>query len=78
MDLVGHLRWRKAIDAYADGELNPQLLAGMAAHVRRCWRCSRDVELTGMIKASLRQRRRAVPLPVARLRRFATQLIETS
>jgi anti-sigma factor RsiW len=73
---IGHRRWRKAIDAYVDGELDPDVRAQVAAHVRRCWWCSEDVELTGMIKASLRQRRRVIPLSVARLRRFATRVSE--
>jgi len=67
-----HRRWRRAGEAFADGELSPSLRGPVQTHLRECWGCSENVELQRMMKASLRrQAARLVPMETARLRRFA-------
>lgn len=39
-----HQRWRRSIDAYADGELAPATARKFEAHLGRCAACAADVE----------------------------------
>jgi anti-sigma factor RsiW len=74
MSPLTHRRMRRAVTAYLDGELDATDAHAVAAHLRECWACSGDAEVTRMIKRSLRNRRCDDFLAVVRLRRFAARL----
>jgi anti-sigma factor RsiW len=74
MNPLAHRRMRRAVTAHVGGELDPAAAAAVAAHLRECWPCSGDAELTRMITRSLRNRRDSDALAAIRLRRFATGL----
>jgi len=67
---------RRAVSAYVDGELDEQHSARVEAHLRECWGCSGDAELTRLVKRSLQNlgHRQRDTLAVVRLQRFATRL----
>ncbi len=71
-----HRRTKRLLSAYVDGELDPVAAAAVAAHLRECWGCSGDVEVTRTIKRSLRNQGDFDhdTLGTLRLRRFAEQL----
>ena len=70
-----HRRWRRAGEAFADGELSPSLRGPVQNHLQECWGCSENVELLRMVKASLRrQSARLTPMEIARLRRVAARV----
>jgi hypothetical protein len=71
-----HRHLARGIDAWIDAELDASAAAAVDAHVRDCWHCSSAVELTRLLKRSLRARRQREPsgVAVARLRRFAAGL----
>ncbi len=54
MSTWGHRRTKRLLSAYVDGELDPLATRAVAAHLRECWGCSGDVEVTRTIKRSLR------------------------
>ncbi|MEO7571609.1 MAG: zf-HC2 domain-containing protein [Acidimicrobiales bacterium] len=54
MSMWAHRRTKRLLSAYVDGELDSVASAAVAAHLRECWDCSGDVEVTRTIKRSLR------------------------
>ncbi len=75
MDLFGHLRWHKALDAYIDGELAGARREAVAHHLTRCRWCSDQAELLLGVKESLARRQVRLPsLVAARLRRWVARL----
>jgi len=76
MSTWAHRRTKRLLSAYVDGELDQDASATVAAHLRDCWGCSGDVEITRMVKRSLRNLgdRDRDALGALRLRRFTTQL----
>ena len=76
MSMWAHRRTKRLLSAYVDGELDRPASATVAAHLRDCWGCSGDVEITRMVKRSLRNLgdRERDALGALRLRRFTTQL----
>jgi anti-sigma factor RsiW len=67
---------RRAVEAYLDGELDPDDQAEAARHLSICWECSTAAETLRLIKRALRLRRDRTPSTVAerRLERFAASL----
>ncbi len=76
MHPVEHLRARRIVDAWVDGELDPGAAERVDRHVHRCPRCHAAADAARRIKQSLRRRANRAPRPVAasRLRRFAENL----
>ena len=76
MSKWAHRRTKRVLSAYVDGELDQAASGAVAAHLRECWGCSGDVEVTRMVKRSLRKLgdRDHDTLGTLRLRRFAAQL----
>lgn len=75
VDLFGHLRWHKLLDAYVDGELAGARREAVALHLGRCRWCSHQAELLLAVKESLTRRQVRLPsLVAARLRRWAAGL----
>jgi anti-sigma factor RsiW len=76
MSKWAHRRTKRLLSAYVDGELDQAPSAAFAAHLRKCWGCSGDVEVTRMVKRSLRNLGDGDhnTLGTLRLRRFAAQL----
>lgn len=76
MSKWAHRRIKRLVSAYVDGELDQAASGAVAAHLRECWGCSGDVEITRLVKRSLRNLgdRDHDTLGALRLRRFATQL----
>lgn len=56
MAKIDHLRYRRYVDAYVDGELHGSLAARVARHVDGCPMCGPDAEVTVRIKHSLARR----------------------
>ena len=50
-----HRRYRKAVDAWVDGELDAAAATSTAAHLRECWDCSSAAEIAKLVKHSLRR-----------------------
>ncbi|MBM9506246.1 anti-sigma factor family protein [Actinacidiphila acididurans] len=73
---VRHLRLRRCVGAYVDGELPPARRAELTAHLVRCWTCSGHAETLRLIKHSLGNGPVRAPsaLTEARLRRYAVRL----
>ena len=71
--LLAHLRIRRQIGAYLDGELQGALARAVADHLDECWDCNDAAHDLRLIRASLARRGRRSPpnLAVARLRRLA-------
>ena len=67
---------RRAVEAYVDGELGPDVATEVARHLSSCWECSTVAETLRLLKQALRQQRCKRPATVAehRLRRFAAEL----
>ena len=76
MSTWAHRRTKRLLSAYVDGELDPVATGAVAAHLRECWGCSGDVEVTRTIKRSLHLLgdRDHDTLGTLRLRHFAAQL----
>jgi anti-sigma factor RsiW len=74
--LLAHLRLRRAVGAYLDGELTPDAYDEVARHLSICWKCSIRAETLRLLKRALGQRSDWTPSSVAgrRLRRFAERL----
>ena len=68
---LDHLRYRRYIDAFVDGELNGELRSRVSGHVAVCPVCGRDAELTIHVKNSLARRRRYSERAAERVRRWA-------
>jgi predicted anti-sigma-YlaC factor YlaD len=74
-DLLAHHRLRRAVDAYLDGELPPDVHAAVAHHLSMCWRCSIAAETLRLLKRALSQQSdRTSSVGGRRLRCFAEQL----
>lgn len=75
MSAWAHRRTKRLLSAYVDGELEGAASATVAAHLRDCWGCSGDVEITRMVKRSIRNLgdRDHDMLGSLRLRRSAVQ-----
>jgi anti-sigma factor RsiW len=71
-----HHRYRRAVDPYADGELDRRAAQALADHLRECEGCSHDLTVVMAIKGSLRHLTGREPptLAATRLRRWATSL----
>lgn len=50
---LDHLRYRRYVDAFVDGELIGELRRRVSEHVAECPMCGRDAELTVHVKHSL-------------------------
>ncbi|WP_236242968.1 anti-sigma factor [Streptomyces sp. CC228A] len=50
-----HLRLRRSVGPYADGELTGAARARVAEHIARCWVCSGTLETLRLVKSSLRR-----------------------
>ncbi|MGH9245183.1 MAG: zf-HC2 domain-containing protein [Acidimicrobiales bacterium] len=76
MTRVAHRRMKRAVSAYVDGELDDAAAAAVAVHLRECWDCSGDADLTRMVKRSLGNLGDRLPdtLAAIRLQRFAARL----
>ena len=76
MNWLAHRRMQRAVTAFVDGELDAATAATVEEHLRDCFDCSGDAELTRMVKASLENLadRERDALTALRLRRFATGL----
>lgn len=76
MNWLAHRRMQRAVSAFVDSELDAAATAAVAAHLRVCWDCSGDAELTRMMKRSLHHlaHRDRDALAEVRLRRFAARL----
>jgi len=75
MNMVTHLRMRRLVSAYVDGELDDETARRVADHLRHCWRCSGDAELDEMVKRSLGNLAgRGDTMAALRLRRFIARL----
>jgi anti-sigma factor RsiW len=77
MRYAAHIRMRRAVDAYLDGEVPPSRAAVVESHLDECWGCSGYAETLRLMKRSLRRRRdrRPTQLTVARLRHWAERLV---
>jgi anti-sigma factor RsiW len=76
MDILGHRRHRRRLDAYVDGELDGHRTRSVAAHVADCWGCSDELHWRRLIKASTAAigDRGAADLTLARLQRWGRGL----
>ncbi len=76
MGLIRHLRVRRRLGAFADGELGATSARHVAVHVRECWTCGGELELLHLVRGALRQGRRSEPSPlqVRRLEHFVREL----
>lgn len=72
-----HGRISKAVDAWADAELDDARARSVAAHVQHCWDCSSAAQTARLVKRSLRRLRDREPpgLAAARPHRFAERLL---
>lgn len=73
---LSHRQFRRAISRFIDGELDDGTTQPLAAHIRKCDRCRRDLELQRAIKGALQRLADTEPpnLAVSRLRRWAASL----
>jgi anti-sigma factor RsiW len=56
---LDHLRYRRYLDAFIDGELDGELRQRVSDHVVECGMCGRDAVVTVHVKHSLARRSRA-------------------
>ena len=68
---LDHLRYRRYIDAFVDGELDGDSRSRVSGHVAVCPMCGRDAELTIHVKHSLARHRGFTERAVDRMRRWA-------
>ena len=68
---LDHLRYRRYVDAYVDGELHDDLRERVDGHVAMCPMCSRAADLTVHVKHSLARRRGMTERAAKRIRRWA-------
>lgn len=68
---LDHLRYRRYIDAFIDGELDGDLRNRVGDHVALCPMCDRDAGLTIHVKYSLACHRSLPERAADRLRRWA-------
>lgn len=80
MRAPSHRHLRRAVSAYADGELDDRAAQMVATHLLECDGCSHNLEMVLAIKDSLRRRANAEPPTLAgtRLRRWAATLAAPS
>lgn len=79
MILIRHLRVRRDIEAFLDGELDSARARRVRDHVSECWPCSGHLELMGLVRVALRRSHREEPssLALRRLTRFSSGLTRT-
>lgn len=53
---LDHLRYRRYVDAYVDGELEGDLRRRVIAHLMDCERCGERAQLTVQLKYDLARR----------------------
>lgn len=53
---LDHLRYRRYLDAFIDGELDGELRQRVSDHVVECGMCGRDAVVTVHVKHSLARR----------------------
>lgn len=53
---LDHLRFRRYVDAFVDGELDDDLRVRVSEHIAECPMCDREARLTVHVKGSLAQR----------------------
>lgn len=53
--MMGHRRYRRALDAYVDGELSGAELTRMQAHLAGCGTCARELQHLEELRGLLRQ-----------------------
>lgn len=68
---LDHLRYRRYLDAFVDGELDGDLRSRVSGHVAVCPMCGRDAELTIHVKDSLTRHRGFTERAADRVRRWA-------
>lgn len=54
--LFTHRRLQRMVGSYVDGELSRAHAAAVAAHLRRCARCSDEATFITLMKCSLHRR----------------------
>lgn len=76
MRALSHLRCRRNIGHFADGELGAASQQALAAHLLECDGCRRELDMVRAIKASLGRLAEAEPpaLAATRLRRWSASL----
>jgi anti-sigma factor RsiW len=67
---LDHLRYRRYLDAFVDGELRGELSARVERHVTTCPMCLDSLDVTAHVKESLARRRRVRDRAARQLRRF--------
>ena len=67
---LDHLRCRRYLDAFVDGELDGDLRTRVGSHVAICPMCDRDAELTIHMKHSLACHRSFTVRAADRMRRW--------
>ena len=68
---LDHLRYRRYLDAFVDGELDGDLRSRASDHVAICPMCGRDAELTIHVKHSLARHPSFTERAADRMRRWA-------
>lgn len=51
--MIAHIRYRRMLDAFVDGELNDARAARVERHIRSCPMCGPDADITVRVKAAL-------------------------
>jgi anti-sigma factor RsiW len=74
-ELRTHLRTRRIVGAYVDGELPPEAATEVAQHIYACPKCRVTAGTIRLVKRSLQDRHHDLPTIAGyRLRRFAEDL----
>ena len=68
---LDHLRYRRYVDAYVDGELDDDLRVRVSDHVAICGMCGREAVLTVHVKHCLARRRGLTERAAERIRHWA-------
>ncbi len=69
---LDHLRYRRLVDAYVDGELDGELRLRVDDHVSVCPMCGREARMTVHVKHSLACRHGIPERAVDRMRRWVS------
>lgn len=62
VDWGSHRRWRRALEAWVDGEVRPEVEAAVLEHLGRCSRCGHEAVLMSATKMTLRHGRAGAAL----------------
>jgi anti-sigma factor RsiW len=68
---LDHIRYRRYVDAFVDGELDGSLRERVGRHLALCPMCGSEAELTIHLKRSLARRSSLGERSAERLRRWA-------